>query len=116
MASLLEESMFASIRSYDFESTPSAADLAKLTSQIEHDFVGQIEHLPGFHGYYMCNIEGQRLLTISLFETKASATESTRLAADFTKNNKLAVSVGPMDLAEGDVLVAREAPREVGAH
>jgi len=108
--------MFASIRRYDFTTTPSAADFAKLTSQIEHDFVGQIEHLPGFHGYYMCNVDGRQLLTISLFETKASAAQSAQIAAQVVKSTPLAVPVGPVDLAEGDVLLAREAPREVGAH
>ena len=108
--------MFASIRRYDFKSTPSAADVAKLTSQIEHDFVGKIEHLPGFHGYYVCNVDGQQLLTISLFETKASTDESARLAAEFVKSTPLPVPIGPVDRAQGDVLLAREAPREVGAH
>jgi hypothetical protein len=108
--------MFASIRRYDFKTTPSTADLAKLTTQIERDFVGRVEHLAGFHGYYLCNVEGRQLLTISLFETKASAAESARIAADFVKNNPLPVGLGPVDLAEGDVMLAREAPREVGAH
>ena len=108
--------MFASIRRYDFKSPPSAADVAKLSSQIEHDFVGKIEHLPGFHGYYACNIDGRQLLTVSLFETKASADESARLAAEFVKSTPLAVAMGPVDRAEGDVFLTKEAPREVGAH
>jgi len=108
--------MFASIRRYEFKSPPSAADVAKMSSQIERDFVGKIEHLPGFHGYYMCNVDGRELLTISLFETKASADESARLAADFVKNNPLPVPIGPVDRAEGDVVLAREAGREIGAH
>lgn len=108
--------MFASIRRYEFKSPPSTADVAKLASQVEHDFVGRIEHLPGFHGYYMCNVDGRQLLTISLFETKASADESARLAAEFVKNNPLPVTFGPVDRAEGDIVLAKEAPREVGAH
>lgn len=108
--------MFASIRRYDFTTTPSAADLAKLTNQLEHDFVPQIEHLPGFHGYYLCNADSRQLLTVSLFETKASATESAQIAAQFVRTNALPVMIGPVDLMEGDVLLAREAPREVGAH
>src|SRR5262250_1113080 len=100
--------MFASIRRYDFNITPSAADVANLSSQIERDFVSRIEQLPGFHGYYMCNVDGRQLVTVSLFETGDSAAQSSRLAAEFVRTNQLPVQLGPVDLAEGDVLVARE--------
>jgi len=107
--------MYASIRSYTFKSTATRANIEKMAHQVEHDFVGKIERLPGFHGYYMCSAEG-RLLTVSLFETKASASESTRIAADFVKNTKLPVALGGVEVTEGELLVSREAHREVGAH
>ena len=107
--------MYASIRSYSLKPNTSRANLEKLAHQVEHDFVGKIERLPGFHGYYMCSAEG-RLLTVSLFETKASASESTRIAADFVKNTKLPVALGGVEVTEGELLVSREASREVGAH
>jgi len=108
--------MFASIRRYEFKSTPSAADVSKLSNQAEHEFIGKVERLPGFHGYYMCNVEGRQLLTFTLFETRAGAEESAPIAADFVKNTPLAVTLGPVDRAEGDVMLMKEAPREVGAH
>ena len=107
--------MYASIRSYSLKPSASRADLEKLGHQVEHDFVGKIERLPGFHGYHMCGSEG-RLVTISLFETKASATESTRIAAEFVKKTKLPLTLGAVEVTEGELLVTREAPREIGAH
>ena len=107
--------MYASIRSYTFKSTATRANIEKMARQVEHDFVGKLERLSGFHGYYMCSAEG-RLVTVSLFETKASASESTRIAADFVKNTKLPVTLGGVEVTEGELLVSREASREVGAH
>ena len=107
--------MYASIRSYSLKPNTSRANLEKLAHQVEHDFVGKIERLPGFHGYHMVGAEG-RLLTISLFETKASATESARIAADFVKSTKLPVALGAVEVTEGELLVTREAPREIGTH
>jgi hypothetical protein len=107
--------MYASIRSYSLKANASRANLEKLAQQVEHDFVGKIERLPGFHGYHMCSAEG-RLLTISLFESKASATESARIAAEFVKNTKLPLALGAVEVTEGELLISREAHREVGAH
>lgn len=106
--------MYASIRSYPLKSA-SRANLEKMAHQVEHDFVGKIERLPGFHGYYMCSAEG-RLMTVSLFETKASASESARIAAEFVKSTKFPVTLGPVEASEGELLISREAPREIGAH
>ena len=108
--------MFASIRRYDFRTTPTTTDIVALKNLIEHDFVSRIERLPGFHGYYMCNVDARQLLTISLFDTRASAADSARIAAEFVRDTQMPVTVGPVDLAEGDVLVSREAAREVGTH
>jgi hypothetical protein len=107
--------MFASIRSYSFKGNPSRTDIEKMAQQVEHDFVGRIERLPGFHGYYMCNAD-DRLFTISVFETKASAGQSAKIAAEYVKTTKLPVSLGPVEVSEGELLVSREAPREIGAH
>jgi hypothetical protein len=107
--------MYASIRSYALKPPATRANLEKMAHQVEHDFVGKIERLPGFHGYYMCSAEG-RLVTVSLFDAKASATESTKIAAEFVKNTKLPVTLGGVEVTEGELLVSREAPREVGAH
>jgi len=106
--------VFAAIRSYQTTSPASQELRDQLAREIERDFLPKIEHLSGFHGYYAVDCGENRLVTISLFETEAGATESTRIAAEHLKTNKMPVELGSPDVAEGEVKVLREAA--IGAH
>jgi len=51
----------------------------------------------------------KELVTISLFEDKDGATESTRRAADFVKTDPMKDQLGSPEILEGDLLVSKEA-------
>ncbi len=107
--------MFASVRHY----TPTTGSVTKsdfdaLKQRIENEFVPLIQDVPGFHCYYAVNVDDRELVTISLFETRAGATESTRRAADYVKNDPLRDRLSTPEVLEGELMVAKEAP--VGAH
>jgi hypothetical protein len=68
----------------------------------------------GFHGYYAVDAGPDRLVTITLFETMEGVNESTRIAADHVKTNKMSVDLKSPDVAEGEIRVLKEAA--VGAH
>jgi len=43
--------------------------------------------VPGFVGYYLTDAGGGKVLSTSIFETKANAEESNRVAAEWVKKN-----------------------------
>ena len=57
---------------------------------------------------------GKDLLCISVFEDKTWASESTRRAAQFVKQDPMKDTWGSPEILEGELLVSKEAP--VGAH
>ena len=110
--------MFATIRRY----TPTPAGsmtkdaVQKLRGQLDHDFVPIVQKIDGFHGYYAIAVGEKELVTINLFETEKGATESTRRAAEFVKQNPIPFQVGKPAISEGEVLAFAEAGRMAGAH
>ncbi len=106
--------MYATIRHY----TPKAGavpkgGLADLRNRIESGYLPIVQDIPGFHGYYAVNVGDRELVTISIFENQAGATESTRRAAEFLQKDPLKDQLGRPEVREGELLVIKEAP--VGA-
>jgi hypothetical protein len=109
--------MFATVRRYSPKTgSITNASIDKLRQQLQTDFVPMIQKVMGFHGYYALKVGENQLLTMSLFETRAGAAESTNLAADFIKRNPMPFELGLPEVTEGEVLAMAEAAREVGAH
>ncbi len=102
--------MYASIRTYNIQpGSGTQAAFDELRRQLEHNFLPQVQEISGFHGYFVVRGDRDRLTTISLFDTSAGATESTRRAAEFTRTNSLPMQIGTPDVIQGEVIVAREA-------
>jgi hypothetical protein len=60
------------------------------------------------------NVGNKDLVTISIFEDKTGAAESTRRAAEFVKKDPMKDQLGSPEVFEGELLVSKEAA--VGAH
>ena len=106
--------MFATIRRY----TPKGGSvdqkaLDSFKNRIEENFAPLIQNIYGFHSYCVVNA-GKDLISISIFENKAGALESTRRAAEFVKKDPLKDQMGSPEVLEGDLLVLKEAT--VAAH
>jgi hypothetical protein len=99
--------MYATIRRYTAKNA-SKAKFDELKQRIEDGFVPVLREVRGFHGYYVLNVNNKELVTISLFDDKAGAQESTRRAADFVKKDPMKDQLGAPEVIEGDLLLSKE--------
>jgi len=102
--------MYATIRRY----TPKTGTVDKKTFEdlkhrIDDGFLPLIQDIRGFHCYYAVNVGNKELVTISLFEDRTGATESTRRAAEFVKKDPMKDQLGSPEILEGELLVSKEA-------
>jgi hypothetical protein len=100
--------MYATIRRYTAKATVDPKALDDLKHRIEDGFLPIAQEIRGFHGYYAVNVGNKQLVTISLFEDKAGATESTRRAAAFVGKDPMKEQLGVPEVLEGDLLVSKE--------
>jgi len=102
--------MYATIRRYTPKDPTSAKDMfTELKVRIEKKFLPMLREVPGFHGYYVINASDRELVTVSLFENKTGAQESTRRAAEFVRNDPLKDKLATPEIIEGELLITKEA-------
>jgi hypothetical protein len=78
--------MYATIRRYE-SIDQSRAD--ELTTKVDQSLVPRLSKLPGFAGYHLVEAGDGVMSSISFFETSAQADESTRVASDWVRDEKL---------------------------
>jgi hypothetical protein len=100
--------MYATIRRYTAKATVDPKALDELRHRIEDGFLPIAQDIRGFHCYYAVNVGNKQLVTISLFDDKSGANESTRRAADFVKKDPMKDQLGTPEVLEGDLLVSKE--------
>ena len=69
-----------------------------------------IQDIRGLHSYYLVKVSDKELIGFGIFEDKAGATESSRWAADFVKNDPSRDQIGTPEITEGELWILREAP------
>ena len=103
--------MYTTIRTYN-------ADRRKLDEalrSIQDEFIPLVSAIPGFLEYEVIDA-GDRLATISSFETKDGAEESTRRAAEFLKQRPdLAAAITGRQVTEGEVKVHKAVEQVLSA-
>jgi hypothetical protein len=104
--------MYATIRRYTPKGTVDPKALDDFRHRIEDKFLPVTREIRGFHAYYVVDA-GKQLVSISVFEDKTGATESTRRAAEFVKDDPTKDQMGSPEILEGELLLSKEAP--VGA-
>jgi len=107
--------MFATIRRYTATSTIPQRDIDEFRHLISDGFLPMMKDIEGFHAYYLF-VSDKELCTVSIFESRKGATESTRRAAEFVRKTPLPLQVGAPEVIEGDLLISLEAAKMVGAH
>ena len=90
--------MYAVIRRYRFD--PNANE--EINRQVKEGFVPLIRKAPGFVAYYWLNTGEGEGASFSVFQDKAGAEESVRLAADFVQQH-LASLLGKPEITPGEV-------------
>ena len=94
--------MYSVVRLYKMKST---GDIDKVVDGTRSGFLPIVTKAPGFMAYTMAMSADGELVTIGMLADRDGAHESTRLAADWVRDN-LAWSVeGPPKIAEGDVRI-----------
>ena len=101
--------MYASIRRYSTKSAVNQQTIDDFKRRIEEKFVPTIQDLRGFHTYAVLNTGNKELFSISIFEDRQGASESTRKAAEFVQKDPLKDQLSKPEVFEGDLLILKEA-------
>jgi hypothetical protein len=91
--------MYVAVRRYKVK----AGSMDEIVRRAQEGFVPLIRQAPGFVAYYGVVTGSELLLTVSIFQDQAGADESTRLAADWVRQNLAALVEGPPELEAGEV-------------
>jgi hypothetical protein len=101
--------MYASIRRYTPKTATTKEAIDDLKRRIEDGFLPIVQEIRGFHSYGAVNVGDRELVSISIFEDKNGATESTRRAAEFVQKDPMKDQLGKPEILEGELLVLKEA-------
>jgi hypothetical protein len=101
--------MYATIRRYTPKTATTKEAIEDLKHRIEDGFLPIVQEVRGFHTYGAVNVGNRELVTISIFEDRDGATESTRRAAQFVQTDPMKDQLGKPEVLEGEVLVLKEA-------
>ena len=101
--------MYATIRRYSTKTAATKETIDDFKRRIEQNYVPTIQDIRGFHTYGVLNVGDKELLSISIFEDRQGATESTRKAAEFVQKDPMRDQLSKPEVLEGELLVLREA-------
>ena len=101
--------MYATTRRYTVQ---ERRDKDAFIRDVRENFLPLVSEIPGFVAYYAIDA-GDKLESVSVFETKEGAAESTRRAADFVKQIRSAKLSKP-EITEGEVTVHLEHAASAG--
>jgi hypothetical protein len=95
--------MFATIRRYEAIDQSRASELVK---QADETLLPRLSELPGFSGYYLIDAGNGVMSSIGFFDTAAHADESTRLASEWVREQKLETALpNAPKITSGEVVV-----------
>ncbi len=101
-ANLIEDRVFASVRVYDGLDPDGQDGLYLRTAE---EFLDLIRNDDGFIGYYWLHA-GEKVVTISVFDTEEKATASSAAASQYIEENLADVVPAPPHVVEGAVDIA----------
>ena len=94
--------MFATIRRYDVDQTR----ISELVDKTNETFLPSLSELPGFSGFSLIEAGNGVLSSISYFDTAEHADESTRLASNWVREQKLETALpNPPKITSGEVVL-----------
>jgi hypothetical protein len=101
--------MYATVRRYD-GIDPSRRE--ELIRKVDETFMPRLSELPGFSGYHLIDAGNGVMSSISFFESSAQADESTRIAANWVRDEKLETLLpNPPKVTDGEVVLQKELVR-----
>jgi hypothetical protein len=95
--------MHAIVRRYEGVDTNRSDEL---TRKVGESLAPRLTELPGFNGYFLIEAGDGVMSSINFFDTSAQAEESTRLVANWLREEKLETLVpNPPKITGGEVIV-----------
>jgi hypothetical protein len=95
--------MFATIRRYEAIEQGRADELVK---KADETLLPSLSELPGFTGYYLIEAGDGVMSSIGFFDTKEQADESTRIASNWVREQKLETALpNPPKITSGEVVL-----------
>jgi hypothetical protein len=95
--------MFATVRRYD---GIDASHKDELTRKVGESLAPRLSKLPGFSGYFLIDTGEGVMSSIGLFDTSTQANESTRVASEWVRDEKLdRILKNPPKVTDGEVIV-----------
>ena len=97
--------MFATIRRYESVDQSRTDELVK---KADDSLVPSISELPGFNGYFLIEAGDGVISSIGFFDTSEHADESTRVASNWVREEKLETALpNPPKITSGEVVAQR---------
>src|SRR4028119_655817 len=96
--------MHTAIRRYQVD----PGSVGEITRGVNEDLLPLLKDVPGFRAYYALDAGGGRIASVSVFEDRAGAEESSRLAADWVRQNMASLFPNPPEVL-GEEVVAHDA-------
>jgi hypothetical protein len=95
--------MFATVRRYE---GIDASHKDELTKKVGESLAPRLSKLPGFSGYFLIDTGEGVMSSIGLFDTSTQADESTRVASEWMRDEKLERTLqNPQKVTDGEVVV-----------
>jgi hypothetical protein len=94
--------MHATVRRYEGVDQGRTDELIK---KVDETLLPSLSKLPGFEGYYLIEAGNGVMSSIGLFDTSTQADESTRVAANWVRDEKLETALpNPPKITDGKVI------------
>ena len=94
--------MHATMRRYEGVDQSRTDELKR---KVTESLVPRLSELPGFSGYFLVDTGNGVMSSIGLFDTRAQADESTRVASEWVRDEKLEeILKTPPKVTDGEVI------------
>ena len=94
--------MFATVRRYE---GIDASRKAELTKKVNESLAPRLSKMPGFGGYFLIDTGNGVMSSIGLFDTSSQANDSTRVASEWVRDEKLEeILKTPPTVTDGEVV------------
>ena len=92
--------MYAVIRRYRLA---EGASVEEVMGRVHRGFVPIISRVPGFVAYHAIDLGNGAVVSVSIFDGRDAAEESTRRAADYIRQELASLFAGPPEVEHGEV-------------
>ena len=101
--------MHATVRRYDGIETTRSDEVVR---KVGETLIPKLSKLEGFGGYYLIDSGGGAMTSIGFFETSAQGEASTRLVADWVRDEHFESALpNPPEITSGTVVGHKNAPQ-----